>query len=158
MKKIITVLCVLTLGYQGYSQTSSLTILAFYPQIADTIEWTEEEIIAIIDKSEPALFCKIDLFLEKGDTSFYVKNMDFPLLHDSIFDSVYMESSIFYGEKKKHRKKIHCHYLIVNDKWGNQLELTEDALVSLPKLSKYLDKKVKKTRLKECKQGYVPLD
>lgn len=158
MKNVITILCVLIMGYQGYSQTSKLTISAFYPQIADTIEWAEEEIIAILEKSDPALFCKVDLFLERNDTSFYIKNMDFPLLHDSIFDSVYMESSIFYGEKRKHQRNIHCDYLIINDKWGNQLELTEDALASLPKLSKYLDKKVKKTRLKKCKQGYMPLD
>lgn len=158
MKKIITIFCVLIMGYQGYCQKNNLSTSAFYPEIADTITWTEEEIIAILDKSDPALFCKIDLFLERNDTSFYVKNMDFPLGKDSVFDSVYIESSIVFSKKRRQQKNIHCDYIIINDRWGSQLELTEDALASLPKLSKYLDKKIKKTRLKECKKGYVPLD
>ena len=138
------------MGYQGYSQKDNLTIMAFYPEVPDTFEWSEQQIIDILKKGDIS-FCKLDMFLERHDTLFYIKDMEFPLSKDSIFDSVYMESSIFYGEHRRNWKNIHCTYLVIEDKFGSQLELTEDALVNLPTLSKYLDKKIRKTHLKKCK-------
>ena len=150
MKKLL-VLFFYCLGvYQGYAQTNARTILAFYPQVPDTFEWSEQQIIDIL-KNGDISFCKLDMFLERHDTTFYIKDMELPISQDSIFDSVYMESSIFYGERRKDQKHIHCTYIVIEDKFGGQLELTEDALAHLPGLSKYLDKKIRKTHLKECK-------
>lgn len=154
MRNILLVLLFCIVGYQGYSQKNSLTIAEFYPP--DTFDWTEEQIIDILDKGD-ILFCKIDLFLEKNDTMFYVKNMEI-VCKDSIFVAAYLESSIFYDEDKKDQQKMNCDYVIINDRFGNQLELTPDALLCLPKLSKYLSVKVKNTHLKECKEGYIFLD
>lgn len=155
MRKVVFIVLLVLLGYQGYSQSKSLSIMAFYPQVPDTFEWTENQIIDILEKGE-VLFCKLDFFMERGDSNFYVKNMEIPLA-DSIFDTAYLESSIFYGPKKKDQKGIRCTYVIINDKFGSQLEITEDALQQLPKLSKYLDDKIRKTHFKEAK-GYTFLD
>lgn len=152
-KTIILFLCCL-IGYQGCPQKNQITAV----QSNDTsIEWTEQEIIDILKKGDASLFCKYDLFLERNDTSFYIKNMELLLPNDLFFDSAYIESSITYGESKKDQKDMHCSYLIMNDKWGNALELTEDELAYLPKLAKYLDVKVQKTPLNECNE-YLPLD
>lgn len=158
MKKTIIVLflcCII--GYQGYPQNKPVTLSAFYPQTPDTIELTEQQIIDII-KSGEALFCKIDMFVERNDTDFCIKNMEILFPKNSVFDAVYLESSVFYGESEEDQINIHCDYLIINVKNCKQWEITEEELASLPKLSKYLDKKIKKTPLKPCKQVYLPLD
>ena len=153
-KTIILFLCCL-IGYQGYPQKNQFTTSSFGSQITDTIEWTEQQIIDILKMGE-VLFCKYDIFLERNDTTFYIKNMELPLTKDSFFDSAYIESSISYGESQQ-EQNIHCSYLIMNDKWGNSLELTEYELASLPKLTEYLDEKIQETPVKDC-EGYVPLD
>lgn len=155
MRKVVCIVLLSVLGYLGYSQDKQLSIMAFYPQVPDTFEWTENQIIDILEKGD-VLFCKLDFFMERGDSNFYVKNMEIPLV-DSIFDTAYLESSIFYGPKKKDQKGMRCAYIIINDKFGSQLEITEEALRHLPKLSNYLNDKIRKTRFKESK-GYTFLD
>lgn len=152
-KTIILFLCCL-IGYQGYPQKNQ-GISSFDPQMTDTIQWSEEQIIDILKRGE-VLFCKYDLFLERNDTTFYIKNMELPLSKDLFFDSAYIESSIGYGEREQ-EQNIRCNYLIMNDKWGNSLELTEYELSYLPKLAEYLDGKIQKTPVKDC-EIYVPLD
>jgi len=83
--------------------------------------------------------------------------MEIVLKNDSVFESAYLVSSIFYGKEKKNQQNIQCVYVIINDRFGSTLELTPDALDYLPKLSRYLDKKIRKTHKKECKE-YVFLD
>ncbi|HMS91244.1 MAG TPA: hypothetical protein PKC87_03435 [Candidatus Absconditabacterales bacterium] len=149
MKKIIIIFLCCLIGYQGYPQNTD--VLSY----ATIIEWTEQEIINILKEGE-VLFCKYDLFLERNDTTFYIKNMELPLSKDLFFDSAYLESSISYGEDEQ-EGNLRCSYLIMNDRWGNQLEITEDQLVHLPILAEYLNNKIKNTSTKEC-DHYVPLD
>jgi len=151
MKKIIIILCVLIVEYQGYSQIETKKT-GFYAHIP----YLEKQIISILKKGE-IVFSKNDMFLERNDTSFYVKNIEF-LLQDSIFKSAYLESTVFYGEGKKDQKNMHWDCLIINDRWGNQMEVIADNLIYLPKLSKYLDRKLKKTPLKECDEKYLLLE
>ncbi len=144
MKKLLFVFIILCLlGYSGYSQKGNLT--------SDTLEWTEEQIITILEKGGIS-FCKLDLFLEGNDTISYIKDMEI-LLEDSIFGAAYLESSVFHGIDGD--KFANCTYFIMEDWFGSQLELTKDDLVYLPKLSKYLDRKVKETKLKEYKGEFI---
>lgn len=152
-KTIILFLCCL-IGYQGYPQKNTFTASLSDSEMTGSIQWTEQQIIDILKKGE-LLFCKYDLFLERNDTTFYIKNMELPLTKDSFFDSAYIESSISYGENQENQ--MYCSYLIMNDKWGNSLELTEYELAYLPKLAEYLDEKIQKTPVKDC-ETYVPLD
>ena len=146
MKKLLLLLLLLV-GYQGYTQT----VLSFYPPVKNSIEWTQEEIIQILKKGKIS-FCKIDELTEKNNTMFYVKNMEFNTSKDSIFDSAYLESSVFFSKKKKNQKRIHCVYFVIDGKLGGQLEISEKDFVNYPFLSKYLDKKLRKTRLKKYKE------
>ncbi|MEI6774859.1 MAG: hypothetical protein WCL18_09115 [bacterium] len=155
-KTIIIILCYLA-GYQGYAQNKSVTLLAFYPKVPDTLEWTEQEIIDIIEEGK-TLYCKIDMFVERNDTNFYAKNMEILFPENSVFDAVYLESSVFYGSSKKDQINMHCDYLIINIKNSKQWEITEEEVASLAKLSKYLDEKIKKEKLKECDEKHSPLD
>lgn len=152
--KLIILVILLLVSYQGYAPNQPIR---FETKSRNEIKWNEQQIINILEKGE-VLFCKYDLFLERNDTTFYVKNMELPIIKDVYFTSAYIESSILYSKSKKDQKDIHCTYLIMNDKWGNILEVMEDEIVCLPKLSKYLDNKIKHTQPKECLQGYIPLD
>jgi hypothetical protein len=139
MKKLLLLLLLLV-GFQGYTQT----VLSFYPSVESQMEWSQEEIIQILQKGEIS-FCKVDLIIEKDNMAFSVKNMEF-VLKDPILESAYIESSVFYT--KKGQRRIHCNYIIING-YNGQLEIAEEELKEYPILSKYLDKKIRKTRLKE---------
>lgn len=154
MKNVVIVLVMCLMVYQGYAQQKSHIVPIFYPQMSDTIEWTEYDIINILKKGK-ILFCKLDDYADVKNPNAYEKNIEIMLENDSIFYSAYLESCIFYN--KKNKKNVICEYLIINDRFGNKLELTPDALVYLPILSEYLNKKIRKTHTKECKD-YVFLD
>lgn len=152
MKHILGTIFLCFLGYISYTQT----IKAFYPEESRIYEWSESEIIAIL-RTGNIMFCKYDNLFEKNDTSFSIKNMEIEIPNHQIFESAYLESSICYNKRHRNQKKLRCVYLIINDKFGNELELTEDELQTLPWISMYLDEKIRKTRVKECEE-YIPLD
>ena len=160
--KIVMVVMVLVvcMGYQGYAQndteTIKLSVLYDDPIVEDpdTTQLTQKQIKRILKKGE-LLMCKVDTLIEQEE--YYVKNMIIALPKDPVFEHAYIQSSIYYvgGEKK-----IHCDYFLMEERTDKYIEINKDIFIAcnLKKLSKYLDRKIRKTDLKECEKGYIPLD
>lgn len=152
MKHTLSIFFLCFWGYTIYAQKDNLTINAFYPQIPASFEWSEGDIIAILETGN-VLFCKLDYLFERNDTSFYIKNMEIIITNHPVFESAYLESSVCYSKRFRHHKQIQCVYFIINDKFGSQIELTENELRTLPWIEKYLDRKIQKTHMKEYKES-----